>query len=97
MEERTPSISFENATILGGDSPVIYGMNLEIFPGDFMYIVGKVGTGKTSILRTIMAENRPADGCVKACGYDRHGKDIYSQDDNGRKQACRRLREGLRL
>lgn len=70
MEERTPSISFENATILGGDSPVIYGMNLEIFPGDFMYIVGKVGTGKTSILRTIMAENRPADGCVKACGYD---------------------------
>ena len=70
MEERTPSISFENATILGGDSPVIYGMNLEIFPGDFMYIVGKVGTGKTSILRTIMAENRPVDGYVKACGYD---------------------------
>ena len=70
MEERTPSISFENATILGGDSPVIHGMNLEIFPGDFMYIVGKVGTGKTSILRTIMAESRPAGGCVKVCGYD---------------------------
>ena len=48
MEERAPLISFRNADIAGGDSTVIYDLNMDIYPGDFVYIVGKVGTGKTS-------------------------------------------------
>ena len=35
-----------------------------------MYIVGKVGSGKTSIFRTITAENRLAKGSGRVCGYD---------------------------
>ena len=44
MEERAPLISFRNADIAGGDSTVIYDLNMDIYPGDFVYIVGKVGT-----------------------------------------------------
>ena len=43
---------------------------MDVYPGDFVYIVGKVGTGKTSIIRTMIAENRPAKGTGSACGYD---------------------------
>ena len=57
MEERTPVIAFRNADILNGENCVIYGLDMEVLPGDFMYIVGKVGTGKTSIIRTMIAEN----------------------------------------
>ena len=53
----TPLISFRNANIINGESIVIYGLDMDIYPGDFVYIVGKVGTGKTSIIRTMKARS----------------------------------------
>ena len=79
MEERAPLISFRNADIAGGDSTVIYDLNMDIYPGDFVYIVGKVGTGKTSIIRTIIAESKMKKGSGYVCGYRLDGlreKDI---------------------
>ena len=79
MEDRTPIISFKDADIVNGESTVIYGLGLDIYPGDFMYIVGKVGTGKTSIIRTMIAENPLHKGSGQVCGYDLAGireKDI---------------------
>ena len=58
---------------------MIYGLDLDVFPGDFVYIVGKVGTGKTSIIRTMIAENPLLKGSGTACGYKLAGireKDI---------------------
>ena len=74
-----PIIHFKGADILNGESIVIYGLDMDVMPGDFVYIVGKVGSGKTSIIRTIMAENRLQTGEGTACGYDLRGikgKDI---------------------
>ena len=71
MEENsTPVISFSGADILGGDNVVIYGLDLQVFPGQLVYILGKVGSGKTSIFRTITAENRLAKGDGQVCGFD---------------------------
>ena len=70
MEEKEPLISFRGADIFGGENTVIYGLDLDVFPGDFVYIVGKVGTGKTSVIRTIIAENRLAGGQCTVCGFD---------------------------
>lgn len=70
MEDRTPIISFKGADIVNGESTVIYGLDLDIFPGDFVYIVGKVGTGKTSIIRTMIAENPLHKGSGNVCEYD---------------------------
>ena len=63
-------ISFQGTDILNGEDIVIYGMDMEIEKGDFVYIVGKVGTGKTSIIRTMTAEHRPGKGSATVCGYD---------------------------
>ncbi|MBQ9185972.1 MAG: ATP-binding cassette domain-containing protein [Bacteroidales bacterium] len=65
-----PVISFKSADIINGESTVIYGMDMNVFPGDFVYIVGKVGTGKTSIIRTMIAENKLGKGSGVVCGYD---------------------------
>ena len=72
MEDRTPIISFKGADIVNGESTVIYGLDLDIFPGDFVYIVGKVGTGKTSIIRTMIAENPLHKGTGRVCDYNIH-------------------------
>ncbi len=70
MEDKKPLISFKNADILNGEAIVIYGFDVDIYPGDFVYIVGKVGTGKTSIIRTMIAENPLHKGKGTVCGYD---------------------------
>ena len=70
MEDRTPIISFKEADIINGEATVIYGLNMDVYPGDFVYIVGKVGTGKTSIIRTVIAENPLYKGKGSACGFD---------------------------
>jgi len=72
-------ISFHNADILNSEETVIFGLDMEIAKGDFVYIVGKVGTGKTSIIRTIIAENPLYKGEGEVCGYKLNGirkKDI---------------------
>ena len=63
-------IFFKDADITGGENTVVYGLNLEVREGDLVYIVGKVGTGKTSIIRTIIAENPLRKGEGEVCGYD---------------------------
>ena len=50
MTENTPIISFKDADIMNGEATVIYSLDMDIYPSDFVYIVGKVGTGKTSII-----------------------------------------------
>ncbi len=74
-----PLVSFRDADIVNGESTVIYGLDLEIFPEDFIYIVGKVGTGKTSIIRTMIGENPLEKGFGEVCGFKLNGlkdKDI---------------------
>ena len=78
MTDKTPIISFSNADIINGEATVIYGLNMDVYPGDFVYIVGKVGTGKTSIIRTIIAENPLSTGRGTACGFEL--KDIKDKD-----------------
>ena len=79
MNDKDSIISFKDADIVNGEATVIYNLDMDVYPGDFVYIVGKVGTGKTSIIRTIIAENPLHKGSGKACGYELAGireKDI---------------------
>ena len=68
-----PLVSFKGADILNGENVVIYGLDMEIKAGDFVYIVGKVGTGKTSIIRTMIAENPLLKGSGEVCGFKLNG------------------------
>ena len=66
-------IRFQDADIINGETTVIYGLNMQINEGDFVYLVGKVGTGKTSIIRTVIAENPLHKGSGEVCGYKLEG------------------------
>ena len=68
-----PIVFFRGADIFNGETAVIYDLDMEIFPGDFVYIVGKVGTGKTSIIRTITGENPLGKGSGQVCGFQLKG------------------------
>lgn len=71
-------ISFRKADICAGENVVVYGLDMDVAPGERVYIVGKVGTGKTSIIRTITAENAIVKGHGEVCGFTLEG--IRSRD-----------------
>ena len=66
-------ITFRDADIMAGENVVVHGLNMEIAPGDLVYILGKVGSGKTSIIRTVTAENPLEKGEAEACGFSLKG------------------------
>ena len=51
-----PVIQFENVNISNSGNLVISDLNLSIEKGEFIYIIGKVGSGKTSIIRSMIGE-----------------------------------------
>lgn len=49
-------IEFSNANISHNDHLVLSDVNFKIGKGEFVYLIGKVGSGKTSLIKTINAE-----------------------------------------
>jgi len=46
------------------------GINLDISPGEFVYVIGRSGAGKSSLLKLVYAEVLPTRGVVKIEGRD---------------------------
>ena len=65
-------IHFKVSDILNGETIVIYGLDMDIYPGDFVYIVGRVGSGKTSIIKTFIADYPLKKGTCDVCGFRVH-------------------------
>ena len=47
---------------VGYDEPLISNINLEVFPGEVITILGPSGIGKTTLVRTIAGLIRPLSG-----------------------------------
>ena len=65
-----PVVRFRNADISNGEVVVVDGLDLTILPGEFVYLTGKVGSGKTSIIRTLTGENPPLSGEARVGDFD---------------------------
>ncbi len=65
-----PVVALENVVISYGDEPVLKDVSLRLDSGDFAYLIGKSGTGKTSLLRTLYADLPIESGVAHVCGFD---------------------------
>lgn len=52
------------------DSVGLQDVSLTIEPGEFVSIVGQSGTGKTTLVKMLIAEERPTTGSIKIGGWD---------------------------
>ena len=65
-----PIVHLENLTISHENGILLSEVNLDLMQGDFAYLIGKSGAGKTSLLRSLYAD-RPIDsGIAQVCGMD---------------------------
>jgi len=49
-------VELTNAGIYQNENCILSDVNLQITPGEFIYVIGKVGTGKSSLIKTLNAE-----------------------------------------
>lgn len=63
-------IKYTHVNIKQDGVPVIEDVNVEFSRGEYIYIVGKVGTGKSSFLKTIYGELEIEEGEANVLGFD---------------------------
>ena len=68
MEERI--IEIRNANIYQGTNMVLQEVNLTVHKGEFVYLVGKTGTGKSSLLKTLYGDLPLKEGQCTVVGFD---------------------------
>jgi cell division transport system ATP-binding protein len=56
MEDTNLLIKYVNVEILQQEIVVLKDVNLEVRKGEFIYLIGKVGSGKSSLLKSFYAE-----------------------------------------
>jgi phospholipid/cholesterol/gamma-HCH transport system ATP-binding protein len=79
MTDATPIIHVRNLRRQFGRQTVLNGLNLEIYRGDVLAIIGRSGTGKSVLLKHIIGLLRPDSGQVLIAGEDIHrirGQDL---------------------
>ncbi len=69
MSEKT-IVSLQNAQIFQGKSLILSNVNINIQKGEFVYLIGKTGTGKSSLLKTLYGDIYLTEGQGQVAGFD---------------------------
>ncbi|NVO19366.1 MAG: ATP-binding cassette domain-containing protein [Bacteroidetes bacterium] len=73
-----PIIHISNASVFQKNVLILSNVNLNIDKGEFVYLIGKTGSGKSSLLKTLYSELQLVEGEIEVAGYNL--KDIKTKD-----------------
>lgn len=65
-------ITLQDISVVNGGNTLLENINLNIYPKELVYLTGKVGSGKTSLLKTLYAELKPSRGQAYVSGLNIH-------------------------
>ncbi|HQV78984.1 MAG TPA: ATP-binding cassette domain-containing protein [Chitinophagales bacterium] len=63
-------VDIKNASIFHDKHLVLENVNFEVRKGDFIYLIGKTGSGKSSLLKTLYGDLEFTKGDADVCGYN---------------------------
>lgn len=63
-------IKIDNVGISRDKKPILSGINFHADEGEFIYLIGKVGTGKSTFLKSLYAEVPIETGSAEILGYN---------------------------
>lgn len=70
MSDDKPVLELHNAFIFQGQNLILQDVELEVAPGELVYLVGKTGSGKSSLLKTLYADVPLREGKGTIAGFD---------------------------
>src|SRR6476469_11117449 len=63
-------IQFNEVTIFQDDRPVVGNVNVQVNKGEFIYLLGKTGSGKSSFLKSLYGDLPVNNGTATVCGFN---------------------------
>lgn len=66
----TPILQLQEASIFQREHLVLSDVNVEIYHGQFVYLIGQTGSGKSSLLKTLYGDLPLQSGTGNICGHD---------------------------
>ncbi|MBC7554870.1 MAG: ATP-binding cassette domain-containing protein [Taibaiella sp.] len=63
-------VSLKQVNIYQGDSMVLHNVNLEVGAGEFIYMIGRTGSGKSSLLKTMYGDLYLKEGEGSVAGFN---------------------------
>lgn len=73
MFSTDPVIKVREATIFQEETPVLNAINFEVAKGEFVFLIGRTGSGKSSLLKTLYADLPLKVGAITVGGFDLKG------------------------
>jgi branched-chain amino acid transport system ATP-binding protein len=70
MKAAEPLLKLDAVETCYGLSQVLFGMSLDILPGEVVTLMGRNGMGKTTTVRSIMGMTRPRAGSIRFAGEE---------------------------
>jgi cell division transport system ATP-binding protein len=64
-----PVVTLQNADIYQGQKMILADVNFEIKKGEFVFLIGRTGSGKSSLLKTLYADLWLESGAAEVSGY----------------------------
>ncbi|MDO7741756.1 MAG: ATP-binding cassette domain-containing protein, partial [Flavobacteriales bacterium] len=65
-----PLIQLDHIAVAQDEHWIIQDVNLTVHPGEFVYLIGQTGSGKSSLLKALYGEIPLASGTGHVCGHD---------------------------
>tara|TARA_B100001029_G_scaffold24599_1_gene17210 strand:- start:686 stop:1366 length:681 start_codon:yes stop_codon:yes gene_type:complete len=63
-------LSFSDADIIQNSKIILSKVSIDILPGEFVFLIGRTGTGKSSLIKTIYGDLELKEGLGHVVGFD---------------------------
>lgn len=70
MPEQSPIIELHDARIFQRENLILNNVDLTVHKGEFIYLIGRTGSGKSSLMRTLYGDLHLTEGEGSVCGFD---------------------------
>jgi len=63
-------LKFQGVSLAYKHTPIIEDVSFELYKGDLVYLIGRTGSGKSTILKSIYADIKPTHGSIEVGKYN---------------------------